>query len=264
MRFERWIVALVAPLVAGLGLRQWMRRLRVGLEEEAMQQVADERSRFIHRLDHELKNPLTAIRVELANLELTEDPERRRALRNNIREQVLRLSHLVGGLRKLSLLETGEFERLPVDMDLVLQGIVVAVRDHPAADMRRLKLPAHSVALPPVMGDEDLLGLAIYNLLDNALKFTSEGDRVTLYAAVEDSELAITVEDTGQGIPQADLPYVWEELYRSKEAHGIPGSGLGLALVRTIIERHEGRVDIRSQQNVGTSVTLYLPLAASS
>ncbi len=256
---RKFVLTFVVLVGAGLGFRRWLERLREQLEAETNEQLAQEWRRFIYRLDHELKNPLTAIRVELANLEMTDDPEQREVVRANIREQVMRLSNLVSGLRKLSKIETVQLEQLPIPMTTLLDPLIEALRDHPNAPNRRLILPDALEKLPPVLGDEDLLSLAIYNLIENAMKFTGDGDLVALRLYTEDNELIIEVEDTGQGIPPEDLPYVWEELYRSKDAHGIVGSGLGLAMVWTIADRHGGEVDIRSQLGVGTTVLMRLP-----
>jgi two-component system OmpR family sensor kinase len=258
--FHKLIFAILLLIGAGFGFRRWLENLREKMESDANEQLAQEWRRFIYRLDHELKNPLTAIRVELANLEMTDDPIQREALRTNIQEQVLRLSNLVSGLRKLSKIETVKLEQLPIFMPTLLDPLIEALRDHPNALQRRLVLPDGLGKLPPILGDEDLLSLAIYNLIENAMKFTRDNDLIALRVYVEDDELVIEVEDTGQGIPPEDLPYVWEELYRSKDAHGIAGSGLGLAMVWTIADRHDGEVDIRSQLGVGTTVFMRLPV----
>jgi two-component system OmpR family sensor kinase len=112
-----------------------------------------------------------------------------------------------------------------------------------------------------VQGDEDLLFLAIYNLLDNAIKFTRPSDSVEVRAFEDREAVVIEVADTGPGIAEEEVPRVWEELYRGEGSGGVPGSGLGLALARAVIERHGGRVGLRSRIGQGTVVTLRLPLA---
>jgi two-component system OmpR family sensor kinase len=109
------------------------------------------------------------------------------------------------------------------------------------------------------MGDQDLLLVAIYNLVNNALKYTGTGDTVAVRAFVEDEMAVIEVRDEGIGISPADLPYIWDELYRSERVRDIPGSGIGLALVKLIIERHGGKIEVQSQLDQGTTVRVYLP-----
>jgi two-component system OmpR family sensor kinase len=219
--------------------------------------TAEERRQFLRRLDHELKNPLTAIQAGLVNI----DSGQNNAALQSIRTQTRRLSRLVADLRKLADLETRPIERAQVDLAAVLEETVAITQEEPEAADRSitLSLPQAPWPLPQVQGDEDLLLLALINLLNNAVKFSGPGDRVEV-RAFEDADMVIVeVADTGPGIPEAEVPYVWQELYRGRGARGVPGSGLGLALVRAITERHGGQVTIRSRLKQGTVVTMKLP-----
>jgi two-component system, OmpR family, sensor kinase len=254
------ILGLGVSAFAGAALalrRQWEQR-RQGLIAGA----ADERRRFLRRLDHELKNPLTAIRAGLANLaESPSEPARREAL-VSVEAQALRLSRLAADLRKLSELEIRLVEHSPVDIPALLQEVFTLAQDQPEAAGRHLTLSIPQVPwpLPKVTGDPDLLFLAIHNLLENALKFTRPGDTIELHAFEDGTSLLIEVADTGPGIPVEEQPHVWEELYRGEAGRGIPGSGLGLALVHAIAIRHNGQVSLRSRAGQGTVFTLRLPV----
>jgi signal transduction histidine kinase len=243
-------LGLTALSLAGLELR---RRWRESLEASRAQ-AAEDRRRFLRRLDHELKNPLTAIRAGLANLsgEAT----------GSVQEQVLRISRLTADLRKLADLETRPLEREPVDLAEVVEQVVELVRDRPEAATRRigLSLPRAPWPLPAVPGDRDLLLLVVLNLLENALKFTREGDTIEVRATEDGNFAAVEVADTGPGILPEDLPHIWDELYRGQGARGVPGSGLGLALTRAIVERHGGQVGLRSRAGQGTVFTVRLPI----
>ena len=222
----------------------------------------DERRRFLRRLDHELKNPLTAIRAGLANIsEGTSAPARQEAL-SSVEAQALRLSRLAADLRKLAELETRPVERVPVDMAAMLEEAFTLAQDSPEAAERRLNLtlPRAPWPLPKISGDQDLLFLAVHNLLDNAIKFTRPGDTIEVRAIEDGSNVVVEVADTGPGIAEEDIPHVWEELYRGQGARGVPGSGLGLALVRAIADRHNGQVSLRSRAGQGTVFTLKLPV----
>jgi two-component system OmpR family sensor kinase len=224
---------------------------------EYQKTAAEERRQFLRRLDHELKNPLTAIQAGLVNLDDGEDAP---ALQS-IRTQTQRLSRLVADLRKLAELETRKIELAPVDLASVIEEAVAIVSEEPESSDRSisLNLPQAPWPLPKVQGDEDLLLLALLNLLNNAVKFSGPGDRVEV-RAFEDSEMVIVeIADTGPGIPETELPFVWQELYRGRGARGVQGSGLGLALVRAITDRHGGQVSIRSRVNQGSVVTMKLP-----
>jgi two-component system, OmpR family, sensor kinase len=256
---------LLGLAVAGaLLLQEWQRRHDRALDRLQAQNLEDRR-RFLRRLDHELKNPLTAIRAGLANLAAVDNgfSESSRRIVTSVEAQTLRLSRLTADLRKLSDIESVRLERAPVNLSQLLQEALELAQDKPQAAERRLSLtvPQAPWPLPTISGDWDLLFLAVYNLLDNTLKFTRPGDTIEVRAFEDGSHVAVEVADTGPGIPESEAPHVWEELYRAEGARGIPGSGLGLALVRAIVERHGGQVTLRSRAGQGTVVALRLPLA---
>ncbi|HEX9013304.1 MAG TPA: HAMP domain-containing sensor histidine kinase [Anaerolineaceae bacterium] len=223
---------------------------------------AEARRRFIHRLDHELKNPLTAMRAALANFPLAQTGEDQERLLTDVRHQAERVGRLVADLRKLAELEERPIELLPVDLDGLLCEVVEVARANPAYAGRDLKLVVSQVPwrLPAAVGDRDLLALAFYNLIENALKFTKAQDSVEVRAQEDGRALIVEVADTGPGIPAEDLPRIFEELYRGANARGFEGSGLGLALVQLIVARHGGDVSVRSRPGQGTVFTVRLPM----
>lgn len=223
---------------------------------------ADERRRFLRRLDHELKNPLTAILAGLTNLAESPSEETRQEALASTEAQALRLSRLTADLRKLTELEERLVEHTPVDINTLLQEVYNLALDQPSASQRRLNLsiPQAPWPLPKINGDPDLLFLAVHNLLENALKYTSTGDTIELRAFEEGASIVIEVADTGPGISTEEQPHVWEELFRGQTGRGTPGSGLGLALVRAIAERHNGQASLRSRAGQGTVFSLRLPV----
>ena len=257
------LAGLALSILAAAGLVSWeWKRWRCEQHIASVRtQAAEERRRFLQRLDHEMKNPLTAIRAGLANLANGLSPATQEEALASVEAQVLRLSQLTADLRKLAELETRALERVPVDVAELLQEAVALAQEQPKAAGRRLTLvlPQAPWPVPDVPGDWDLVFLAAYNLLDNALKFTRPGDTVEVRAFEDGTFVAIEVADTGPGIPEEEVPRVWEELYRGQGARGVPGSGLGLALVRATVERHGGQVTLRSRAGQGTVVTMRLP-----
>ena len=213
------------------------------------------------RLDHELKNPLTAIRAAVANARAAgPGPDQDAGLRT-IEEQALRLARLTADLRKIAGIGTASVGRQPVDLTELLEDAVDVLRERPGACERHvtLDLPRAPWPLPPVPGDGDLLSLAVGNLLDNALKFTPPGGRIEVRAHETGGTVVVEVADTGPGIPPEDLPQIWAELYRAPAARAVPGSGLGLPLVRAVAEQHGGSVTAESRAGSGTVVRLVLP-----
>ena len=241
--------------VAALGWGELRRRQ--ALHEAQLEAVRDRR-RFLQRLDHELKNPLTAIRAGLALMPSNGET----AALSSVEAQVRRMSRLTADLRKLAELESRPLERGTVDLSSVLNQVFELAQERPEAADRRLTLtlPQAPWPLPTIPGDFDLLVLVAHNLVDNALKFTRPGDTLEVRAFEDGASVVVEVADTGPGIPDDELPHVWEELYRGSTGRGVPGSGLGLALARAIILRHGGQVALRSRAGQGTVVTVRLPL----
>ncbi len=255
--------AVVSTLIL-LGLGSARRRsdavARALAEERQSQEEAHRR--FVHRLNHELKNPLTAIRAGLANLDSHGSTGSKATSLANVHQQVERLARLVEELRKLADLESSQLEREPVELATVMDEAVELARSIPGREERRVEMHIQKVpwSLSPVQGDRDLLLLAVYNLLDNALKFSEQDAAVEVRASEDGTRATVEVADTGPGIPTEELSHVAEELYRGQGAQGIEGSGLGLALVERIAALHGGQLTLRSRQGQGTVATLRLPL----
>ncbi len=268
LRADLGTIFLLLGLLTASGLLiEWLRwareeRSQRNLINQLQSETASERHEFLRRLDHELKNPLMAMRAGLANLTGTELDAPQREIIESVETQTLRLGRLLADLRKLAELEIRPLDCAPVDMSELLQDVVSMTEERPEAEGRRitLTLPQAPWPLPPVPGDRDLLFLLFHNLLDNALKFTQPGKTIELRAFEDGARVVVEVADTGQGIPEKDAMLVWNELYRGENARGVPGSGIGLALVRAITERHNGEVFLRSRVGQGTVFTLRLPV----
>ncbi|MCC6455581.1 MAG: HAMP domain-containing histidine kinase [Caldilineaceae bacterium] len=235
-----------------------MNYLRLRSVQKVRRETLAEHSRFLNRLDHELKNPLTALRAGLKTLGLTPLNQQQRQLVATMETETLRLSRLVTDLRKLAELETQPLNLRPVSMPDFAANILHLERDRFEAGERFLTSRIQAGQEITWLVDEDLLALAVHNLLDNAYKYTRPGDHVEL-AIEAQQELILRVSDTGVGISAEALPHIWEELYRDQQIEKIPGSGTGLALVKAIVERHDGAVSIESSAEQGTSVMLRLP-----
>jgi two-component system OmpR family sensor kinase len=252
-------VIVAAVIAAGLATRAAVERANA----QALEQARAERRRLLLRLDHELKNPLTAARVGLANLISLELPDHAAESARGVEEQVLRMSQLVANLRKLAELDERPAERVPVPVAELLIEVETDLRDTPAGRGRHLAVTVSRAPwpLPPVRGDRDLLYLAFHNLATNALKFSDPADTVEIRAFENREHVVIEVADTGRGIPTAEQADVWEELGRAGNARDVDGSGLGLALVRSIVAVHGGQASLTSREGAGTLVRLELPVA---
>ena len=266
-------VGLLAFL-AGLSITLFLLAFRLGavlnekrsskLIKDSLRESEQGRQRFLRRLDHEIKNPLTGLRAALVNLQESGNSAERQRASENASRAVERLTRLLTDLRKLSDLEERPIERIPVDVPDLLEDVVEAARALPSYEGRNINLLITKVPFPfpSVTGDLDLLVLAVYNLVENALKFTSAHDSLEVRALEDGKAIVIEVADSGAGISSEDQSKIFEELYRGSNAQSTDGSGLGLALVNRIVALHGGVVDVRSNQRQprGTVFTVRLPV----
>lgn len=285
VEIQIWLFALLLILGVGalVGLwflgRAWLRRHDGEVVEAARTEVdADanvRRNRMLIRLDHELKNPLTALRTTNATMRhMVADPNTRpeelSAALDAVDGSSRRVARLLADLRRLADIETRQIEFVRVDMDRLVYQAVEDARTAPGADDRTIVATVARAPwrLPNVAGEEDMLLSAVLNLLGNALKYSRHPDVVELRANEQIIDgfrwVVIEVADTGMGIPPGEQAHVWEELSRGQEVRAVSGSGMGLALVRSIVVRHGGSVELFSQPGVGTSVRLVLPVLDDS
>ncbi len=217
---------------------------------------------FLRRLDHELKNPLTGLQAALTNLREAQNAGETHAAIENASQAATRLGRILRDLRKLAELDATMLERRPLDVGELVSEMVSAAGNLPAYHERSINLLVSKVpALPPVIGDRDILGLAIFNLIDNALKFSASSDAVEVRVRDDGHALFIEVADSGAGIPSQDQQRIFDDLYRGENARGTQGSGVGLALARRIVQLHWGEISMRSDpaHGRGTVFTIRLP-----
>jgi len=254
---ELWALPLLAGLLvpAVVMLAGWRRGRNARAVKEAVEGVKAEAREahrtFVGRLDHELKNPLMALRVGLGEVR---DP----VLAESMRVQVDRLASLVAELRKISEIDSYPVADEPVDVSEVVSEVIETVV--PGDREMVVAFPRAPRPLPPVRGDRDLVFLAIYNVVSNAVKYSSPGATLEVRGMEERGYVVVDVSDTGRGIPASEVDQVWGELARSKEVRHIPGNGLGLPMVAAVLRRLGGSCELSSIQGRGTTVRMRLPL----
>jgi signal transduction histidine kinase/CHASE2 domain-containing sensor protein len=217
----------------------------------------------ISLVSHEMRTPLTAIQGMTELLAAYDvEPVRRREMNLAINDEVKRLTRMITGYLDITRLESGAtaMRLSPVRAESLLERILILLE--PVAAQRQIRLAGDFPAeLPPFLADADLLSRAVENLVSNAIKYSPDGTAVTLSARAGEEFVTIEVADHGYGIPEADLERVFDKFYRVPRVQdaGVPGTGLGLALVREIAELHHGSVSVRSEVNQGSTFTLRIP-----
>lgn len=222
-----------------------------------------QRRDFVGNVSHELRTPLSALRsvVEtLADGALDDRPAAEDFLRRAGHE-VERLINLVEELLELSRIESGELplDIQPTDVRALLQETLELAR--PEAARRRVELKLEVAPdLEVVELDARHIDRAVYNLVQNAIKFTPQAGSVTVSARLVDDSLEVTVRDTGVGIASSDLPRVFERFYKVDQSRASGGTGLGLALVKHAVEAHGGHVSAESRIGEGSTFRIVIPV----
>ena len=271
-------VEAIARAAAGVGAERPELRLPPGhiRELEALRQAfeamtgrlrqADQaKNAFIADVTHELRTPLTVIKGTAETLEdnLLDDPQGARRLLAAMQGETDRLIRLVNELLVLARCDAGalKLDVRPLDLEALARQRCAALA--PLAARRPAELVVVVPApLPPVPGDADRLAQVLDNLLDNAIRYSPPGGQVTVSLDAAGGECCCQVSDLGPGIPAQHLPLIFERFYRldaSRSRHS-GGAGLGLAIVRALVQAHGGRVAAESAGNQGTTFSFFLPL----
>src|SRR5580704_8394383 len=224
------------------------------------------KSRFLATMSHELRTPLNAIigfSDMLANEQtMNLDPARRREYAQTINESGHHLLAMVNGILDMSKIEAGRFAVTPEPFALApaAEGCcdLMALRAREAGIDLVMRLPAD---LPEVLADRRAVKQILLNLLSNAVKYTDAGGRVTVSAAAEDGCVALSIADTGIGIGADDLPRLGDPFFQAQSDYDRPrdGAGLGLSIVKGLLDLQDGRMQISSRPGEGTCVTVRLP-----
>jgi two-component system phosphate regulon sensor histidine kinase PhoR len=234
------------------------------IEEKGSGGVAAETyRRLMHTIAHELRTPLTAIIGHadiLASCSIEEQDLWRRSQRF-ITSEAERLARLVEDLLTLSRLDLSASVQMPVNLQAAAEEAISALWESAEAKGITLTLQA-APGLPRVLGDADRLQQVMVNLVNNGVKYTPSGGRVTVRLTPSQGSVRVEISDTGMGIPPADLPHIFDPLFRGEQAdRAATGTGLGLTIVRTILAQHGAEAQVHSEQERGTTFSFDLPIA---
>jgi signal transduction histidine kinase len=208
---------------------------------------------------HDLRTPMTRLRGIAETALTANDPAMLREALADCLEESDRVVAMLNTLMDISEAETGTMtlRREPADLNDLIRQSVELYED--LAEERQVEIRTSTEAALVVEVDRSRMRQVLANLLDNALKYTPANGHVTITAARDGPDAVLTVSDTGVGIPPAELPRIWDRLYRGDKSRSTRGLGLGLSLVRAIVAAHGGRVDVRSTPGAGSTFELRLP-----
>lgn len=243
-------------------------RALVVVEDVTQQRVADAaRNSFVAQATHELRTPLTNMRLYIDSLieDGAEDPVKRTQAINVISGETQRLERIVGDMLSVAEIEAGSLrvQEGDVRLETLFGEIEAEFREQARAKEITFKMEL-APKLPVIRGDRDKIGLAVHNLVGNAIKYTPAGGEVKVTVGETGGELTVEVKDNGIGIKPEEQDRVFDKFYRAKDKRiaNITGTGLGLALAREVARLHGGDITVESQIDRGSAFTLRLPASA--
>ena len=227
--------------------------------------VAQMKSDFVSTVSHEFRTPLTSIRylAELLQRGRVKEEEKKQQYYQTITDESERLSRLIENILDFSKIEAGmkEYQFEETDMGNLVRNVASRFQKQAPGKTFRLKTDIAS-QMPKLSADREAISRAMFNLMDNALKYSGENPEITLRAWPDEESIFLEVQDNGIGISEGEQRRVFEKFYRSWGVHEskVKGSGIGLTLVAHIVEAHGGEVSLKSDLGIGTKVTLKIPI----
>lgn len=230
-----------------------------------LRQVQNTRREFVSNVSHELRTPLASVNAMVETLDggAIYDTEVARDFLSRIHDDISRMTTMVDELLELSSLESGQMpiHLAPVELPRVANKVTERFETNAASRGVKL-LSLIPDDLPYLMADAGKLDQILTNLVENALKFTPQGGRVTLSARTVESGIEIEVADTGVGVPREHLPHIFERFYKVDRSRRDTGTGLGLAITRRLVQAHGGNITVQSSEGEGSAFTLTLNRAS--
>jgi two-component system, OmpR family, sensor histidine kinase ResE len=257
-----WAVVM-APLYAGDQVRGVVAVLRDVTEERQIDKL---RKDFVANVSHELRTPLAMLQGYSEALldDIAETPEERREIAQVIHEESERMGRLVRELLHLARMEAGHIQMEPAFMSIPDLIQRVLRKFQALAREQKIQLAADLAEnLPQVWWDEDKMEQVLINLIDNAIRHTPTGGTVQVHVYEKEQKIYLEVEDTGSGIAEEDLPFVFERFYKADKARTrgqSGGTGLGLSIVKNLLHLHGGDISVKSRLGVGTTFIIALPV----
>lgn len=221
------------------------------------------RKSFVGDVSHELKTPMTTIGGFIDGiLDGTIKEDEREYYLGIVSQEIKRLSRLVNGMLSMTRLESGEFALKPERFDFYGLLCNIMISQEQRIEKNRLEIEGlDAFESIEICADKDLIHQVIYNLVDNAIKFSNESGKISFSLAENKEDIVFTITNTGVGIPEKELPFVFERFYKGDKSRSAVknSTGLGLYIAKTIISAHKGTISVKSKENEFTAFKVVLP-----
>jgi signal transduction histidine kinase len=229
---------------------------------QSLSELEEQRSSFLANVSHDLRTPMTSISGFIDGiLDGTIPPENRDHYLNIVSVEIKRLSRLVRTLLDLSRIQCGERKFTMVDFDVSEMAMMILFSFETQIDTKKLEIEFDGAERTFVLADSDAIHQVLYNLIDNAVKFSYESGVLRVKITEQDKNVAIEVYNEGKGIPENDLPHVFDRFYKADKSRGLDktGVGLGLFIVKAILQAHGEDISVKSEEGKNCSFMLTLP-----
>ncbi len=221
------------------------------------------RRSFIANVSHDLRTPMTSISGFIDGiLDGTIPPEKHKEYLHIVSDETKRLSRLVRSMLDLSRIDSGQIKLAPVSFDLTAVFCNTLLLFEQRIEQKEIHIEGINLCEPlTITADYDLLQQVVYNLLDNAVKFTQKGGTISFAMLNEHGRVGYCIRNTGEGVPASELPHIFERFYKSDRSRGLDktGTGLGLYIVKSLINAHGGEITVRSRENEYCEFSFWLP-----
>ncbi|MCD2137793.1 HAMP domain-containing sensor histidine kinase [Salinicoccus halitifaciens] len=227
-----------------------------------LERLKNERNEFLGSISHELRTPLTYMKgyMDIINRQDTTTESRKQYIKI-IQEETTHLAGLIQNLFELAKIDYNEFaiKKEKIMLGDLIRTVVANIQ--PAINKRGIRFTVDYPDDLVAYVDPGRIRQVLLNILDNAMKYTNEGNSIVMTGSQDKDETVITISDTGEGIPEEDVPYIFERLYRAEKSRSRSsgGSGLGLAIAKEIVELHGGDITVETTQGEGTVFIISLP-----
>jgi len=234
------------------------------LMTNSLSQLEGMRRSFVANVSHELKTPMTTIGGFIDGIiDGTIEEDKQNYYLGIVSEEVKRLSRLVQTMLNMSKLESGEYVLKPELFDMRELLFTIAISQEQQIEHKQIEISGlDTIESVSLKADKDLIHQVVYNLVDNAVKFTPENGKISFSLTRDSKQLTLKISNSGRGIPKEDLPYIFERFYKADKSRSANknSTGLGLYIAKNIVSAHGGKISAQSEENEITTFTINLPL----